>query len=111
MLQQQLAAAQHEAADMAAEASDLRARLGAQERLEAQIRQAQMQLQAAQHEVQARQVGSQPCLVLVLLLPNAGSPAGQGSPIRWAVSCIWWGCCLLQPDVVGPAGLGHRAIF
>ena len=105
-LQQQLAAAQHEAADMAAEASDLHARLGAQERLEAQMTQAQAQLQAAQHEVQARQVSSQPCLVLVLLWPNTGSPAGQsqGPPIRWAVSCTWRGL----PDVSSPAGLGLR---
>ena len=56
---------------MAAEASDLRARLGTQERIEAEMRQARVQLQAAQHEMQARQVGCQPRLVLFLLQPSS----------------------------------------
>ena len=96
---------------MAAEASDLRVRLGGLGRLEAQMAQAQAQLQAAQHEVQARQVGSQLCLVVVLLQALNGSPTGKGSPIRWAVSRAWLGCCFLQPDVGSPAGLWETSIL
>ena len=81
---------------MAAEASDLRARLGPQEHLEAEMRQAQVQLQAAQHEVQARQVGCQPHLVLFLLQPDTGLRQHSNEMCRNVIRMVSWrpsSCC------------------